>query len=231
MKGFTFLEDYYEVIKKIKKPQDRQAITYAILEFAFDNQEPKGLSEVAEIAFESFRKSLEKSVNNGGRGGRKKRNRIETDLKPIENRIETDLKPNCNRFETEKEKLSLLESEEKRTKKEDKVNTLVKEKDLVSKKERSIYINNNLSASAHTHEGDCYDSIIDHYAGEIDDETRVAIWRYIQYFQAKTGCYILNEQLKTFICNVKESGLMFEGGVLGCRNQNGIDMAMMDMSC
>ena len=226
MKGFTFLEDYYEVIKKMRKQADKQALTYAIIEFVFGGIEPKDLSEVAEIAFESFRKSLEKSMNNAGRGGRKSKNRIETDLKPICNRIETELQPNENRFLTEKEKISLLENEEKSSKKEDKVNTLVKEKE--SKKERNLKDNNN---NACTREGDCYEDIIKHYAGEIDDATREAIWKYIQYFQAKTGCYILNEQLKTFVCNVKESGLLFEGGVLGCRTQDGIDMAMIEMSC
>lgn len=226
MKGFTFLEDYYEVIKKMKKPQDRQAVAYAMLEFVFDTKEPKGLSEVAEIAFESFRKSLEKSVNNGGRGGRKKGNRIETDCKPIANRIETDLKPNCNRFLSKEEKLPLLENEEKRTKKEEKDNTLVKE-ESTRKKERNLKDNNLTTCDARS----CYEDIISHYAGNADDETRAAIWKYIQFFQAQTGCFILNEQLKVFLQNVNANGLLFEGGVLGCLNKDGIGMAMQEMSC
>lgn len=225
MNGFTFLKEYYEVIKKIRKQADKQALTFSIIEFVFEGKEPKDLSEVAEIAFESFRKSLEKSMNNAGRGGRKNKNRIETELKPICNRFATDLQPNKNRFLTEKEKIPLLENEEKRTKKEDKGNTLVKEKE--SKKERNLRDNNN---NACTREGACYEDIISHYAGDIDEETRSAIWKYIQYFQANTGCFILNEQLKTFLVNVKNMGLNFEGGVISCINSDGIGMAMREMN-
>ena len=225
MNGFTFLKDYYEVIKKMRKQSDKQVLTYAIIEFVFDGKESKELSEVAEIAFESFRKSLEKSMNNAGRGGRKSKKRIETELKPICNRIETDFQPNVNRFLTEKEKISLLENEEKSAKKEDKDNTLVKEKE--SKKERNLKDNNN---NACTCEGACYEDIISHYAGDIDEDTRSAIWKYIQYFQAHTGCFILNEQLKTFLVNVKNMGLNFEGGIIACINSNGIGMAMREMN-
>ena len=99
MDGFTFYGEYYETLKKVKKVSDRQAILTAILEFIFEDKEPEGLSEVAEIVFEMFRKSLTKSKNNAGRGGRKNKNRIETELKPIVNRIETDCKPNFNKNE------------------------------------------------------------------------------------------------------------------------------------
>jgi len=225
MNGFTFLKEYYEVIKKMRKQSDKQAVAYSIIEFVFEGKEPKDLSEVSEIAFESFRKSLEKTMNNAGRGGRKSKNRIETELKPICNRIETDLQPNGNRFLTEKEKIPLLENEEKRAKKEDKDNTPVKEKE--SKKERNLKDNNN---NACTREGACYEDIIKHYAGDIDEETRSAIWKYIQYFQAKTGCFILNDQLKTFLVNVKNLGLDFEGGVISCLNEDGIGMSMQEVS-
>jgi len=219
------LKEYYEVIKKMRKQSDKQAVAYSIIEFVFEGKEPKDLSEVSEIAFESFRKSLEKTMNNAGRGGRKSKNRIETELKPICNRIETDLQPNGNRFLTEKEKIPLLENEEKRAKKEDKDNTPVKEKE--SKKERNLKDNNN---NACTREGACYEDIIKHYAGDIDEETRSAIWKYIQYFQAKTGCFILNDQLKTFLVNVKNLGLDFEGGVISCLNEDGIGMSMQEVS-
>lgn len=97
MDGFTFYGEYYETLKKVKKVSDRQAILTAILEFIFEDKEPEGLSEVAEIVFEMFRKSLTKSKNNAGRGGRKNKNRIETELKPIVNRILTKTK---NGFKT-----------------------------------------------------------------------------------------------------------------------------------
>lgn len=96
MDGFTFYGEYYETIKKVKKLSDRQAILIAIVEFVFEDKEPNGLSEVAEIVFETLRKKLAKSKNNAGRGGRKKQNRIETDCKPIVNRLQTELKPISN---------------------------------------------------------------------------------------------------------------------------------------
>lgn len=122
MTSFTFYETYYETLKKIRKPQDRMTLMLAIVEFVFDGKEPEDLSEGAEIAFESFRKTLEKSRNNGGRGGRKSKNRIETELKPIDNRLETELKPNCDNIQNRlqngfsKEENPLIQ--EKRSKKE-----------------------------------------------------------------------------------------------------------------
>lgn len=63
MDGFTFYVEYYETIKKVKKQSDRQALLAAIVEFVFEDKEPQGLSEVAEIVFETFRKKLTKSKN------------------------------------------------------------------------------------------------------------------------------------------------------------------------
>ena len=99
---------------------------------------------------------------------------------------------------------------------------------IESKKERNLYINNNQGVCA-CESQETYENIINHYAGDIDEETRAAIWKYIQYFQAKTGCFILNEQLKTFLRNMKDKGLLFEGGVLGCMNSDGINLALMEV--
>ena len=97
MDGFTFYKSYYETLKKIRKRADRAETAIAVLEFMFDGCEPENLSEGGVIAFESFRRSLETSRNNGGRGGRKSK----TETQPIENRIETELKPKRNRLKTE----------------------------------------------------------------------------------------------------------------------------------
>jgi hypothetical protein len=144
------------------------------------------------------------------------------------------LEPHLNQSSSEvesyflqKEKVSPNEKE--RTKEKD--TTPKRDKNLQeSKKERNLYINNNQGAS----EGQddkvlTYENIINHYAGDIDEETRAAIWKYIQYFQAKTGCFILNEQLKTFLRNMKNNSLLFEGGVLGCMNSDGINLALMEV--
>ncbi len=120
MDRLTIQAEYYNVLKRVRKRSERAMVALAILEFAFDEIEPKDLTETAEIAFESMRQSLEKSRNNSGRGGRKKENRFETDLKPIENRNETELQPNENRFETD----------------------FFREKNTLSKKERSKEKNN-----------------------------------------------------------------------------------------
>lgn len=100
MERFTIHQDYYNVLKRLKKRSDRAVVALAILEFAFEEIEPNDLTEAGDIAFESIRQTLEKSRNNSGRGGRKSKNRFETDLKPIDNRIATELQPNENRFET-----------------------------------------------------------------------------------------------------------------------------------
>ena len=120
MERFTIHQDYYNVLKRLKKRSDRAVVALAILEFAFEEIEPNDLTEAGDIAFESIRQTLEKSRNNSGRGGRKMKNRFETDLKPIDNRITTELQPNGNRFETvlnqEKNTLPLKErSKEKYT--------------------------------------------------------------------------------------------------------------------
>ena len=119
MDRLTIQVEYYNVLKRLRKRSERAMVALAILEFAFDEIEPKELTETAEIAFESMRQSLEKSRNNSGRGGRKTKNRMETDLKPIDNRMETELQPNGNRFETvlnqEKNTLPLKERSKENT--------------------------------------------------------------------------------------------------------------------
>jgi hypothetical protein len=118
MDRLTIQAEYYNVLKRLRKRSERAMVALAILEFAFDEIEPKELTETAEIAFESMRQSLEKSRNNSGRGGRKKENRFETDLKPICNRNETELQPNENRFETDffREKNTLPQKERSKEK-------------------------------------------------------------------------------------------------------------------
>ncbi|MFQ7077335.1 MAG: DUF6291 domain-containing protein [Christensenellaceae bacterium] len=60
MDGFTFYKSFYDTIK-MRKPQDRIKTAFAILEYVFDDKEPEELSEIAEIAFELLRHTLQKS--------------------------------------------------------------------------------------------------------------------------------------------------------------------------
>lgn len=100
MGGFTFYQEYYETLCKMKKTSDRQAVLSAMLEFVFDDKEPQGLSEVAEIVFEMFRKNLTKSRNKSKNARNKpKSNENQTEIKSEtnQNQIKTnEIKSNQN---------------------------------------------------------------------------------------------------------------------------------------
>ena len=136
MEGFTFHKEYYEIIKRLKKSQDRASLSLAILEFIFEDKTPGNLTEVAEMAFPG----LQKSKNNSGRGGRPKSKIGYKTVLKNENRFETDLKPIENRFETERE---TVHNEKERTKEKE---TTLEREILVSKKERNIYNNQSVGA-------------------------------------------------------------------------------------
>ena len=157
MDRFTFHKEYYEVIQRLKKPQDRALLSLALLEFIFEGKQPENLSEVAEMAFYLLSEKTSKSKNNSGRGGRpKKQNGFET-VSKNKNRIKTELKPNCNtdlenenRFETKRE---TAPTEKERTK--EKGITPERDKYLQErKKETDIDITSNLSART----SDCEES-------------------------------------------------------------------------
>ena len=92
MKGFTFYNNYYELIKYLPD-EDRHKMYDAIFQYMFDDFEPDfdGLLKGIWI---NIKMPLDTSKNNAGRGGRK--NRIKTDLKPIKNRIKTEKETNNN---------------------------------------------------------------------------------------------------------------------------------------
>ena len=143
MNGFTFYREYYDMIQRLKKPQDRANLSLAVMEFVFEDKMPKNLSDAVQMAFEILLPKLSKSKNNSGRGGRPK---TKTETK---NGFEK-LKPNCksvsNRFskiETERETVP----DEKESTKE-KEATL--EREILERKKEN-YINNNYQ-SVPTHE-------------------------------------------------------------------------------
>lgn len=75
-------------------------------------------------------------------------------------------------------------------------------------------------------ERNSYKQIINEYTD--DEETEKAIFEFIQFFQAKQGCYILDKQLRQFLDNCEHFGLLFEGGVRSCIRGESIDFALMD---
>lgn len=90
MNSFTFYGNYYEIIKYLNDEQ-RLKLYDALMKYMFENEEPafEGLLKGIWI---NLKMPLDTSKNNGGRGGRPKKE--ETELKPIENRLKTDKKPN-----------------------------------------------------------------------------------------------------------------------------------------
>ena len=92
MKGFTFYNNYYELIKYLPD-EDRHKMYDAIFQYMFEDVEPdfEGLLKGLWI---NIKMPLNTSKNNSGRGGRKNRN--ETDKKPIKNRIKTEKETNNN---------------------------------------------------------------------------------------------------------------------------------------
>lgn len=90
MDGFTFYKSFYETMKKIRKRNEREKISLAILEYMFDEIEPENLSEGGEIAFESFRRTLDISRVRGKSGETQKENKKKSNENQKENKIETN---------------------------------------------------------------------------------------------------------------------------------------------
>lgn len=212
MERFTFHKEYYEVIQRLKKPQDRAALSLAVIEFVFDEKAPDNLSEVAEMAFHLLFPKISKSKNNSGRGGRPKRqngcetvfeikNRIETDLKPNENRNETELKPIENRMKTERET-----DPTKKERSKEKNNTLEREnipplsptgegeKGLKSAKERFLDTYPTVKANLRYFKGDDsnvdYEVLIDHFSKSKELQGKYSLtWIVANYEGIKSGFF------------------------------------------
>ena len=76
-------------------------------------------------------------------------------------------------------------------------------------------------------ERNSYKQIINEYTD--DEETEKAIFEFIQFFQAKQGCYILDKQLRQFLDNLESYGLLFDNGVRSCISNDGISYALMEI--
>ena len=200
----------YQTEKTLPQMDSMTNIVFTVIrqQIDFDNQKYLDICEARRVA--------------GSQGGRPSKSLGNKGNKPKK----------ANGFENEEEKANGFSEKQTKAKKPESDTDTDNDNDsdnIESKKERNLYINNNQGVCACEIQ-ETYENIINHYAGDIDEETRAAIWKYIQYFQAKTGCFILNAQLKTFLRNVKDNSLLFEGGVLGCMNSDGIGMALMDMN-
>lgn len=111
MDGFTFYKSYYETLKKIRKRGDRAETAMAVLEFMFEGIEPENLSEGGEIAFESFRRTLEISRVRGKSG--ESHTKIKTKSNENQNEIKTkttENKTDTNEIKDETSSSSRLSS-------------------------------------------------------------------------------------------------------------------------
>lgn len=92
IKSFSFYRNYYELLRYLPD-EDRLKLYDAMLEYIFEDKEPK-LEKLSKGIWLNLKMPLDTSKNNGGRGGRPKKE--ETEEKPIENRKETEKKTNNN---------------------------------------------------------------------------------------------------------------------------------------
>lgn len=88
IKSFTFYRNYYELIKYLKD-EERLKLYDAIVEYIFEDKEPK-LEKLSKGIWINLKMPLDTSKNNAGRGGRPKKE--ETEQKPIRNRLKTENK-------------------------------------------------------------------------------------------------------------------------------------------
>lgn len=71
--SFIFYRSFYEAIKKVKSPEDREAILMAIAGYALDAEEPQ-LQYPLDMIFELIKPQIDansKRKENGKKGGRK----------------------------------------------------------------------------------------------------------------------------------------------------------------
>ena len=96
IKSFSFYRNYFELLRYL--PDDERLKLYdAMLEYIFEDKEPQ-LERLSKGIWLNLKMPLDTSKNNGGRGGRPKKEEAdtETELKPIENQKETEKKTNNN---------------------------------------------------------------------------------------------------------------------------------------
>ena len=61
-KAFNFLRSYYDVLNKIKEPEDKLNFLLAIIDKQFIDEDPKDLNFIVDLSYSSQRHSVESSV-------------------------------------------------------------------------------------------------------------------------------------------------------------------------
>lgn len=142
--SIVFYKSFYEAIKEMPK-ENQLEIYNAIFEKYFFNNEiklnglSKGIFQIIKPNIDSANKRYFANIENGKKGGRpKKKNSIETQIKPNKNPIETQIKPNENPIETQhksQQNLNVNDNDNVN----DNVNVKDKEnvKDNINKKEKN----------------------------------------------------------------------------------------------
>lgn len=85
VKSFTIYDEYYELIKNLKK-SEKQELLLAIFEYMFEDKEPQ-LKGMTNAIFINLKRPLNVSKSNSKRAKK---------IKPNENQMKTELKPNEN---------------------------------------------------------------------------------------------------------------------------------------
>lgn len=97
IKSFSFHPEYFELIDNLSTAEEKGEVLLAILEYVFYDKEPK-LDGMSRAVFNNLKKNLDFSK---AQSNRRRKNQIETELKPNQNRIRTEQEPNENRIETD----------------------------------------------------------------------------------------------------------------------------------
>ena len=235
-KSYVFYASFDEALRELPD-KSRLKVYDAVSDYALRGivTDLNGTERAIFTLIKSMIDRRKQRVENGKKGGRKKQpnpNQSSSEVEPYLNHTLSILEVNKEQSSSEVDAYLLQRKTVPNEKERSKEKDYTLKKEIERKKEIDINIISN-SACACDGKNDktlTYENIISHYAGDIDAETRAAIWKYIQFFQAKTGCFIMNEQLKVFLQNLKNNGLLFEGAVLGCLNNDGIGMAMMELN-
>jgi len=97
IKSFSFHPEYFELIDNLSTAEEKGEVLLAILEYVFYDKEPK-LDGMSRAVFNNLKKNLDFSK---AQSNRRRKNQIETELKPNQNRIKTEQEPNKNRIKTD----------------------------------------------------------------------------------------------------------------------------------
>ena len=233
-KSYVFYASFDEALRELPD-KSRLKVYDAVSDYALRGivTDLNGTERAIFTLIKSMIDRRKQRVENGKKGGRKKQpnpNQSSSEVEPYLNHTLSILEVNKEQSSSEVDAYLLQRKTVPNEKERSKEKDYTLKKEIERKKEIDINIISNSACACDGQNDKTYENIISHYAGYIDAETRAAIWKYIQFFQAKTGCFIMNEQLKVFLQNLKNNGMLFKEAVLGCLSNDGIGLAMMELS-